>query len=69
MNIEQRLIDLEIKTAYQDDLMQELNKIVAAQQTQISRLEATCTVLHERLKSLLSMAELEQPEHQPPPHY
>lgn len=47
-----RIIELEIKAAYQEDLLQELNKIVSAQQQQIQRLEATCQLLNERIKSL-----------------
>jgi len=47
-----RLIELEIKAAYQEDLLQELNKIVSTQQQQIQRLEATCQLLNERIKSL-----------------
>ena len=47
-----RIIELEIKTAYQEDLLQELNKIVGQQQQQIGRLEATCRLLNERIKSL-----------------
>jgi len=46
-----RIIELEIKTAYQEDLLQELNKIVGQQQQQIGRLEATCRLLNERIKS------------------
>jgi SlyX protein len=47
-----RIIELEIKTAYQEDLLQELNKIVGQQQKQIDRLEATCRLLNERINSL-----------------
>lgn len=47
-----RIIELEIKAAYQEDLLQTLNKIVSQQQQRIDRLEATCGVLNERLKSL-----------------
>jgi SlyX protein len=47
-----RIIELEIKTAYQEDLLQALNKIVSQQQQQIDRLEATCRLLNERIKSL-----------------
>lgn len=49
---ENRLIELEIKTAYQEDLLQTLNKIVGQQQQQITRLEATCKMLNDRIKSL-----------------
>ncbi len=66
---EERIIELEIKQAYQEDLLQELNVVVAKQQQQISRLEATCTLLYERMKSLAATTELTPSDHQPPPHY
>lgn len=47
-----RLIELEIKAAYQEDLLQALNNIVSSQQQQIQRLETTCQLLNERIKSL-----------------
>jgi SlyX protein len=49
---ENRLIELEIKTAYQEDLLQTLNTIVGQHQHQITRLEATCKLLNDRIKSL-----------------
>ncbi|MDD5460946.1 MAG: SlyX family protein [Methylococcales bacterium] len=65
-----RIIELEIKTAYQEDLLQTLNKIVSRQQLQIDRLEATCTLLNERIKSLSaeSSGSAENVE-EVPPHY
>ena len=65
---EQRLIELEIKTVYQEDLLQQLNKIVAQQQHQILLLEKTCQLLHERMNSfrLENSDEVVDP---PPPHY
>jgi SlyX protein len=65
---EQRFIELEIKVAYQEDLVQALNQIVAEQQRQIGRLETTSQMLLERLKSLQAQ-EPEQNMDQPPPHY
>ncbi|MDD1606269.1 MAG: SlyX family protein [Methylococcaceae bacterium] len=47
-----RIIELEIKAAYQEDLLQALNKIVSEQQQQIQRLESTCQLLNERIKSV-----------------
>jgi len=49
---ESRIIELEIKAAYQEDLLSELNRIVSRQQQQIDRLEATCELLNDRIKSL-----------------
>jgi len=67
---EERIIELEIKQAYQEDLIQALNQVVADQQKQLGKLEETCKLLHERIKSLA------QAERQPasiiderPPHY
>lgn len=38
--IEQRLMDLEVKSAFMDDLLERLNDIVVRQQDQIDRLTA-----------------------------
>jgi len=65
----ERIIELEIKAAYQEDLLQELNQVVAKQQQQIDRLEATCKLLNERIISIsagLNMASLGE---EVPPHY
>jgi len=51
---EQRIIELEIKMAYQEDLIQSLNTVVAEQQMQLSKLQETCKLLHDKLKSLAS---------------
>ncbi|WAK01455.1 SlyX family protein [Methylobacter sp. YRD-M1] len=64
-----RIIELEIKVAYQEDLIQELNKIVSQQQQQISRLETTCKLLNERIKSLSNVVNAEENIDQTPPHY
>lgn len=69
MTIEECLIEMEIKFAYQEDLLQELNAIVAQQQKQIGQIEETCKVLYERLKNLSAASELDSSDNQPPPHY
>ena len=65
--IEQRLTDLEIKASYSEDLLDDLNQIVARQQQQIELL----------LQSLAALRQ-QAPESQPPfrslrdelpPHY
>lgn len=67
---ENRLIELEIKVAYQDDLLQTLNTIIATQQQQIDRLERAYKTMHERVSSLaLKMPEESSPTHEIPPHY
>ena len=64
-----RIIELEIKTAYQEDLLQELNKIVGQQQQQIDRLEATCRLLNDRIKSLSTVGDSGEVIDEVPPHY
>lgn len=64
-----RIIELEIKAAYQEDLLQELNKIVAGQQHQIDRLETTCRMLNERIKSLSTESGAAENIEEVPPHY
>ena len=66
---EDRIIELEIKTAYQEDLLQELNKIVSRQQQQIERLEATCKLLNERINSLSIEGSGAESVDEVPPHY
>jgi SlyX protein len=66
---EERIIELEIKAAYQEDLLQELNKIVTKQQQQIDRLEATCEILNERIKSLSLERTSAENVDEVPPHY
>ena len=66
---EDRIIELEIKTAYQEDLLQELNKIVSRQQQQIERLEATCRLLNQRINSLSIEGSGVESVDEVPPHY
>lgn len=67
---EERLVDIEIKLARQEDLLDELNTIVYRQQRRIDELEALCSLLARRV------AEAGQGSggdglnaHEPPPHY
>ncbi|CAG1021682.1 hypothetical protein DOJK_01159 [Patescibacteria group bacterium] len=65
-----RLIELEIKVAYQEDLLQTLNTIVTEQQRQIQRLEATCQLLYERMNSLADAGNrADKIVNEIPPHY
>jgi SlyX protein len=67
---DERIIELEIKAAYQDDLLRTLNDIVSTQQQQIQRLEKTCQLLNERIKSLSTESiGNDVPIDEVPPHY
>ena len=70
MTDDSRLIELEIKVAYQDDLLQDLNKIVSQQQHKMSQLEATCKMLYERIKGLSTEGSpINEAIDETPPHY
>ncbi|MGJ0486858.1 MAG: SlyX family protein [Methylomicrobium sp.] len=68
---EERIIELEIKVAYQEDLLQSLNQVVSHQQQQIDRLEGVCRLLNERMQNLLTDTGNNTGEmvHEIPPHY
>ena len=65
---EGRITELEIKVAYQEDLLQSLNTIVSEQQQQIIRLEETCKFLNERINNKGVGQEINQGL-EIPPHY
>lgn len=66
---EARIIELEIKQAYQEDLIQALNSVVADQQKQIGRLEETCKLLNDKIKSLAMAERNPSTIDERPPHY
>ena len=66
---EERLIDIEIKLARADDMLDELNKVVYAQQKKIETLEALYKAMMRRLPEPASDQEGSAPIHEKPPHY
>ena len=63
-----RITELEIKIAYQDDLLQTLNEVVSDQQRQLIRLEETCKLLGKRIKNMSEPSLIDQGA-EVPPHY
>ena len=66
---EDRIIELEIKQAYQEDLLQSLNRVVADQQKQIGKLEETCKLLNDKIKQLVLTDGNPSVSDERPPHY
>lgn len=62
-----RLINIETKLAHQEHLVSELNDALTSQQAQITKLEARCQSLLERLKEVAGSAD--SPVDEKPPHY
>ena len=67
--IEQRLIELETKCAYQDDALQVLGDEVARQRRDIERLEQRCRDLQERLAGQAEPLHQGTARDEIPPHW
>ncbi|BCK88364.1 protein SlyX [Sideroxyarcus emersonii] len=67
--IEERLINIETKIAFQEDQVEELNKTVYQQQQKLERLEAICEALARQVRSLSEARNEGMPANERPPHY
>ena len=67
--IEERLVNIEAKITFQEDLIEELNKTVYQQQQKLDRLEAVCASLARRMQSLDEAGNEDMPANERPPHY
>jgi len=69
MDLNERIIELETKSSYQEHLIQELNDVVISQQKQIDSLQASMQRVSDYLKNNQG-SQLARPEEEvPPPHY
>lgn len=66
---EDRIIELETKVSYQEDLLQDLNKLVATQQHQIDQLTTLSKTLSNQLKEAMHSIQSESNVDEKPPHY
>lgn len=70
MSLDQRVTELETRQAFQDDTLQALNDVVAAQQRQIDLLEMKVAALVKRQQELSeSIGSGGGEDEAPPPHY
>jgi SlyX protein len=67
--IEERLVNIEAKITFQEDLIEELNKTVYQQQQKLDHLEAVCEALARRIQSLAEAGNERMPANERPPHY
>jgi SlyX protein len=65
---EERLTEIEVKLAHQDQLLIDLDNVVTQQQAKIMQLEALCEKLIERVSSMAEGA-TDSPHDDAPPHY
>jgi SlyX protein len=69
MNLEDRLMEIEIRLARQDDTVDTLNKLVFRQQQKIDELESLCSALALRIREMRESSTDEMPADERPPHY
>ena len=67
--IEERLVNIETKIAFQEDMIEELNKVVYLQQQKLSQLEATCKSLVRHIQSLAEAGGESKAVNERPPHF
>lgn len=60
---------LQVKLAYQEDTVEQLNSIVTKQQSQIDELHTSLQAMKEKLKTLQTDDGLPSNEPELPPHY
>lgn len=68
MNLEEGIIELQTKYAYQEDLLQTLNDIVVEQQAELAMLKSDMKRMRESLRSMNTQS-VRADEDVPPPHY
>ncbi len=68
-NLEARLVELEIKVSYQEDLTQELSKLVNTQQQAIEQFKNSFRILNEKMHQLSTGLSLDNQKDEKPPHY
>lgn len=66
--MEERLVRIESKISFSEDLLDELNRTVYRQQQQIERMQQQIRQLHERLEALAA-SRPRDPRDEIPPHY
>ena len=67
--MEERLIELETKIAYQDNTIDVLNEIVTKQQDRLDLLEARMKALQDQIATLAGAVSGSRLPDPPPPHY
>ena len=68
-SMDERLDDLEARVAFQDDLIERLNEVVARQDRELLALGRRVAALERRLEDLDEAAPTAAPGHEVPPHY
>ncbi len=68
MSLEERVMDLESRLAFQDDAIEAMNDVLVAQQRVVERLQLQMNALLKRQEEMAGQFETFE-EEAPPPHY
>lgn len=68
MNLDDRVMELETRLAFQDDTIQALNDVLVAQQRTVELLQKQIAALIKRQEEMVGQFEISD-EEAPPPHY
>ena len=67
--MENKIIDLQSKLAFQDQTISELNDVITDQQNQLDQLREEIRLLNLRIASVAEQANTSEEKEPPPPHY
>lgn len=65
----ERVVELEMRVAFQDDTMQRLNAVITDQNLRVEQLERRLELMLTDLKSLRGLLYADPAQEPPPPHY
>ncbi len=67
--MQERLIELETRLAFQEETLEQLNRIIVRQQTTLDSLQREIDLLKKRLAELQPLPLADPKQEPPPPHY
>jgi len=67
--MQQAIDDLQMKLAFQDDLLEQLNQVVTNQQKQITNLELALETMKIQVNTMQTASQESGQQHELPPHY
>ena len=67
--MENKIIDLESKLAFQDETINELNEVITDQQNQLDQLREEIRLLNLRIASVAEASNTSEEKEPPPTHY
>ena len=67
--MENKIIDLQSKLAFQDETINELNEVITDQQNQLDQLREEIRLLSLRIVSVAEASNISEEKEPPPPHY